>query len=396
MSRADVIVVGLGAVGSAATLHLARQGKRVLGFDSWSPPHPSGSSHGETRITRLAIGEGEEYSPLAIRSHELWREFEREAGVDLLVQCGGLIISNRVEAKESHGVPAFLDNTIAAARKFSIPHETLSAPDIRRRFPQFNVADHEAAYYEPSAGYLRVEACIEAQLKLARKHGAELHIDTPIKLFRPASGGVEVVTTAGDAYQAEQLLVCAGAWLPGLLKLDPPFHDLFKVTRQVMHWPEAPEPQERFMPPAFPVFIWEPAGRPQPIYGFPQIIRGGGVKMATEGKDVVDPDRVERDEPQARIEAAFQEYFGPCFPDLGPTLKTKTCFYTEVEGGRFVIDRHPGNDRVLFASACSGHGFKHSAALGEALAQILAGGNSKIDLSSFSLASLMARRRKAN
>jgi sarcosine oxidase len=394
MSRADVIVVGLGAVGSATTLHLAKQGKRVLGFDTWSPPHSNGSSHGETRITRLAIGEGAEYSPLAIRSHELWREFERDAGVDLLVQCGGLIISNRVEGKESHGVPAFLDNTIAAARKYKIPHEVLSAADIRKRFPQFNVADHEAAYYEPSAGYLCVETCVETQLKLAQKHGAELNTDTPIKLFRPVSGGVEVVTAAGDAYQAEQLLVCAGAWLPGLLKLDPPYHDLFKVTRQVMHWPQAPEPQERFMPPAFPVFIWEPAGRPQPIYGFPQISRGGGVKMATEGKDYVDPDRVERHEPQARIEAAFQEYFGPCFPDLERTQKTKTCFYTEVEGGRFVIDRHPGNDRVLFASACSGHGFKHSAALGEALAQILAGGSSKIDLGPFSVASLMARRNR--
>ena len=252
MSRADVIVVGVVAVGSAATLHLAREGKRVLGFDACQPARTNGSSHGDTRITRLAIGEGEHYTPLVIRSHELWREFEREAGVDLLVQCGGLIISNRVEAKESHGVPAFLDNTIGAARKYNIPHETLSAPDIRKRFPQFNVADHEAAYYEPSAGYLRVEACVEAQLKLAQKQGAELNTDTPIKLFRPASGGVEVVTAAGDAYQAEQLLVCAGAWLPGLLKLDPPHHDLFKVTRQVMHWPEAPEPQERFMPPTFP------------------------------------------------------------------------------------------------------------------------------------------------
>ena len=396
MSRADVIVVGLGAVGSAATLHLARQGKRVRGFDTWSPPHSNGSSHGQTRITRLAIGEGEEYSPLAIRSHELWAEIEREAGVDLLVQCGGLIISNRSEAKESHGVAGFLDNTIRAARKYNIKHECLSAPDIRRRFPQFNVADHEAAYYEPSAGYLHVEACIEAQLKLAReKHGAELHTNTPIKTFRPVSGGVEVIAASGQAHQAEQVLVCAGAWLPGLLKLDPPCHDLFKVTRQVMHWLDAPEPQERFAPPAFPIFIWEPAGRPQPIYGFPLISRGAGVKMATEGKDVVDPDHVERDEPQARIEAAYRDYFGPCFPELGRCLKTKTCFYTEVEGGRFVIDRHPGNDRVLFASACSGHGFKHSAALGEALAQTLTGGRSTIDLEPFSLARLMARRRKA-
>ena len=315
MSRADVIVVGLGAVGSAATLHLARQGKRVVGFDTWSPPHSNGSSHGETRITRLAIGEGEEYSPLAIRSHELWREFEREAGVDLLVQCGGLIISNRVEAKESHGVPAFLDNTIRAARKYNIPHETLSA----RRHPQALPAIQRR---RPRGRLLRAVGRLPARRGLHRgatEAGAEAaapscNTDTPIKLFRPASGGVEVVTAAGEAYQAEQLLVCAGAWLPGLLKLDPPYHDLFKVTRQVMHWPEAPEPQERFMPPAFPVFIWEPAGRPQPIYGFPQISRGGGVKMATEGKDYVDPDRVERDEPQARIEAAYPGVFRAVLP----------------------------------------------------------------------------------
>ena len=396
MHRVDVVVVGLGAVGSAATYHLAKQGRRVCGFDSYHPPHSNGSSHGETRITRLAIGEGEEYTPLAMRSHELWTEIHRETGVDLLVACGGLIISNRSEAKQSHGVSGFLDNTVRAAQKYKIPHEQLSAADIRSRFPQFRVADHEEGYFEPSAGYLHVEACIEAQLKLAKdRYGAELHTDTPIATYRAGRDGVEVVTASGETYHADQLFVSAGAWLPKLVKLDPPYNDLFRVTRQVMHWFDVPAPRERFAPPAFPVFIWEPAGKAQPIYGFPltSLDASSGVKIATEGKDVVDPDSVDRTEPKARIDATFQEYFGHCFPDFLPRcLKTRVCFYTEVEGGRFVIDRVPGNDRVLFASACSGHGFKHSAALGEALAQTLVAGHSEIDLSPFTLASLLARR----
>ena len=300
MHRVDVVVVGLGAVGSAATYHLAKQGRRVCGFDSYHPPHSNGSSHGETRITRLAIGEGEEYTPLAMRSHELWTEIHRETGVDLLVACGGLIISNRSEAKQSHGVSGFLDNTVRAAQKYKIPHEQLSAADIRSRFPQFRVADHEEGYFEPSAGYLHVEACIEAQLKLAKdRYGAELHTDTPIATYRAGRDGVEVVTASGETYHADQLFVSAGAWLPKLVKLDPPYNDLFRVTRQVMHWFDVPAPRERFAPPAFPVFIWEPAGKAQPIYGFPltSLDASSGVKIATEGKDVVDPDSVDRTEP---------------------------------------------------------------------------------------------------
>jgi sarcosine oxidase len=289
-----------------------------------------------------------------------------------------------------------LDNTLRAAQTYKIPHERLSATDIRRRFPQFRVADHEEGYFEPSAGYLHVEACIETQLELAKdRYGAELHTDTPIERYRAVSDGIEVITTSGETYQADQLLVSAGAWLPKLVKLDPPYNDLFRVTRQVMHWFDVPAPRQRFAPPAFPVFIWEPAGKAQPISGFPltSLDASSGVKIATEGKDVVDPDSVDRTESQARIDATFQEYFGHCFPDLLPRcLNTRVCLYTEVEGGRFVIDRVPGNDRVLFASACSGHGFKHSPALGEALAQTLVAGRSEIDLSPFSLARLIARR----
>jgi sarcosine oxidase len=392
MRRADVMIIGLGAVGSAAAYHLAKQGKQVRGFDSFAPPHRMGSSHGETRITRLAIGEGAEYSPLAMRSHQLWRDMERQTGATLLVNCGGLIISNETDVRLNHGISNFLGNTFEAARRHGIAHQRLSSAEMRERFPQFNVEDHEIGYYEPSAGYLHVEACIEAQLALARDtHGAELHPNTPAASFRSTADGVEVITAAGHAHVADQLLVSAGAWLPRLLASHLPRQDLFTVTRQVMHWFEVRSHRERFSNPSFPIFIWEPPRQQQPIYGFPpaNCDPAAGMKIATEVKDVVDPDAVDRHEPPERIASTFREHIAPWFPDLGPrSIKTAVCLYTEVKGGRFVVDRLPAMGRVLFASACSGHGFKHSAALGEALAQLLTTGRSAVDLSCFSLARL--------
>src|ERR1700674_1915137 len=124
-------------MGSAAVYHLARLGRSVLGIDQFSPPHALGSSHGDTRITRLAIGEGEQYTPLALRSHQLWRELERETGMKLLTTCGGLIISSSAKTSRTH-VENFFDNTLAAARKYAIAHEVLDATELRWRFPRFN------------------------------------------------------------------------------------------------------------------------------------------------------------------------------------------------------------------------------------------------------------------
>src|SRR5258708_30422448 len=171
MAKYEVLVLGLGAMGSAAAFQLARRGRKVLGIDRFAPPHSLGSSHGETRITRLAIGEGEHYTPLVLRSHELWREIEKEAGADLLTITGGLIISSIARTAMLH-VDQFFSNTVAAAEKYRIPHQILPAQEIRTRFPQFQVRDDEIGYYEPSAGFLRPEACVEAQLRLGRKYGA--------------------------------------------------------------------------------------------------------------------------------------------------------------------------------------------------------------------------------
>jgi sarcosine oxidase len=164
----DTIVLGLGAMGSAATYQLAKRGNKVLGIDQYSPPHIYGSSHGDTRITRQAIGEGEEYVPLVLRSYELFRDIEKETGRKLLVETGGLIISSSNKTSYCH-VENFFENTVQAAKKYNIKHELLTAEQIRERFPVFNVSDNEEGYYEPSAGYLRVEECIAAQLELAKK-----------------------------------------------------------------------------------------------------------------------------------------------------------------------------------------------------------------------------------
>lgn len=378
----DAIVLGLGAMGSATLYQLARRGVRALGIDRYSPPHALGSSHGDTRITRLAIGEGEEYTPLALRSHEIWREIERDTGRDLLTTTGGLVVSGAGPRATCH-VPGFFQNTLAAARRHGIGHDLLDAREIRRRFPQFAVSDDEVGYFEHEAGFLRPEACIAAQLALGERCGATVHRGETVLDFGEAEGGVRVATDRGE-YRAGRLVVTAGPWLPGLP--GGAWAGRFTVRRQVLYWFRGKGPAAEFAPGRFPVFIWELAGQAQPIYGFPAVDGpGGGVKIATEQhEEATTPETVRREVEPAEVIAMFRQKVAPCFPGLsGECVKAVTCLYTMTADSRFVIEPHPQMPSVIVASPCSGHGFKHSAALGEALAQVVADGGSRIDLSGF-------------
>jgi sarcosine oxidase len=381
MDKYDIVVLGLGAMGSAAAFQLAKRGRNVLGLDQFAPPHRLGSSHGETRITRLAIGEGEHYTPLVMRSHELWREIEQETGADLLTVTGGLIISSTARTARLH-VDQFFSNTVVAAEKYRIPHQILSAQDIRRRFPPFHVRDDEIGYYEPSAGFLRPEACIGAQLQFARKYGAAIHTNEKVLGFE-ASADEVTVTTDLRTYTAATLIISAGAWLPGLLgdKYAAPF----KVLRQLLFWFDVKGPITPFLPPDCPIFIWELQGPRQAIYGFPAIDgTEGGVKVATQQYErTTTPDTVDRDV-SAEEAAAMHAYVAPYLPDLSSRcIKAVSCLYTVTPDAEFVIDFHPESKRVIVASPCSGHGFKHSAAIGEALAELAVHGKSHFDLSAF-------------
>ena len=384
MKNYESIVVGLGAMGSAAVYHLARRGSRVLGIDRYSPPHAQGSSHGDTRITRLAIGEGAQYTPLAMRSHVLWRDLERESGSSLLTTVGGLIISSHAKSSITH-VEGFFANTVAAARQFGIAHEILDARQIRRRFPQFNVADDETGYFEPSAGFLRPEECIRAHLRMAQARGADIHRDELVSGFDVSQGSV-TVTTSREKYSAGRLIVAAGAWLPGLV--DERIAKHFTIHRQTMCWFDVQNSATLFDPERFPVFIWELQGRKQGIYGFPAIDGPhGGIKVSSEQfATATNADAAQRTVSEAEAAGMHAEFIAPFLPAVGSTcLKSSACLYTVTPDFGFVIDTHPDSDRVLIASPCSGHGFKHSPAIGEALAELVIDGATRVDLAAFRL-----------
>ena len=384
MRRFPTIVLGLGAMGSAAVHHLARKGHRVLGIDQHSPPHAFGSTHGETRVTRLAIGEGAQYTPLALRSHQLWREIERATGARLLTTNGGLIISSGARTSHCH-VYDFYANTLAAARKYGIVHELLDAGEIRRRFPHFKVADDERGYLEREAGFLRPEECVRAQLMLAQRDGAEIRCGEKV-LGYDVSDREVTLTTDRERYAADKLILAVGAWLPAML--GERLAHCFKVYRQSLFWFDIEGPATAFLPQNAPTFIWELQGRTQGIYGFPAVDGPhGGVKIATESfESTTTPEQASRSVAEDEAMVMYDEYVAPYVSGLSRRcLKALTCLYTVTPDFGFVIDRHPESERVLIVSPCSGHGFKHSAAIGEALSEIVLDGESRIDLQAFSL-----------
>ena len=377
----DAIVLGLGAFGSAAAYQLAKRGARVLGIDRLAPPHDLGSTHGDTRITRLANGENPLFTGFVRRSHEIWRGIERETGESLLTQCGGLIISGA--SKASVHVAGFFQNTLANARANNVAHERLSAGDIRRRFPQFRVRDDETGYFEPEMGFVRPEACVRAHLGLAQAHGAELRLGEQVLEFLPSEDGVEVRTDRG-AYRADTAILALGAWLP---EVCPQLKPLLKIYRQTLFWFDIEGDEVPYEPGRFPIFIWELPDRAEGIYGFPVIEPGGGLKVATEQYvEATTPRTVRRDVLPQEI-AAMHRLIAPFLPQVSARcLKAVTCLYTVTPDSQFIIDRLPGAERVIVASPCSGHGFKHSPAIGEALADLALGGSSRLDLTPFRLA----------
>ena len=382
----DVAVLGLGAMGSAAAFQLAKRGNRVLGFDQFSPPHSLGSSHGATRVTRQAIGEGEHFVPLVLRSYELWPEIEKASGQQLLWKTGGLIMASEGSAGSLHGSNKFLDQTIGAARKFGIDHELFDTRQIRSRFPQFQLVGDERGYYEPAMGFLRPELCVESQLALAERSGTEVHRHEKVLEFTPTDKGVTIQTSARK-YEVGQIVVSAGAWVASLL---PELARWFKVERQILVWFDARDSIDSYLPDRFPVFIWEFGQHPMNfIYGFPAVDgRHGGVKVASEQRDLeTTPDAVDRNVTQDEIDEVYRRYVSTRLPGLSDKcVNAVVCLYTTLPDFGFFIDCHPKHSNVVVVSPCSGHGFKHSAAIGEAVAELLVHGRSKLDLSAFRIA----------
>jgi sarcosine oxidase len=384
----DVIVVGLGAMGSAALYHLAARGRRVLGIDQFTSPHDHGSSHGDTRIIRQALGEGDAYMPLVLRAYELWRGLEQASGRDLLVTTGGLTISAGTGAATHHAGEGFLDRKIAFAKAYGIIHRVLDAKEITTEFPQFVLSGTERGYYEEGTGLLRARDCVAAHLALAEHLGAHLRQNERVIAIEPAASGdrVTVHTTVG-VYEAGRAILAAGPWLSTLL--DDDLGHNFRVYRQLQCWFDAGDAAPQFATGSFPVFSWEFAdGSDRFLYGAPAVDGpGGGVKVATE--QFIETTPVEESTtPVTAAESAalYQDYVAGHLPGLTPRcVRTIAGPYTVTPDFQFVIDAHPRHPQLFLASPCSGHGFKHSAAIGELLAQLTTDGSCAIDISAFGL-----------
>jgi sarcosine oxidase len=383
VSTPDVIVVGLGAAGAATLYQLARRGVHALGIDSHSPPHALGSTHGDTRITREAIGEGEYYTPLVRRSHVIWREIEADTGADLLTQCGGLIIEAPGAGAAGHHRREFLSRTIACAARYGIPHELLTAAEVGIRFPQFRLDGDESAYYEPGAGFVRPERCVDAELILAERLGAEIRRDERV-LALDSRDGVVRVQTDRAVYEAPRVVLAVGAWIQDFV--EPRDRALFTVYRQVLSWFALQPGAVDHSPAVMPVFIWG-LGDGDAFYGFPAVDGADDIKVATEQLD--NPTTAAEstlDVEGSESHAMYAAMVGPHMPAVTERcVRAVRCLYTVTPDADFVVDEHPDIPGVLLVSPCSGHGFKHSAGLGEAIAQRITTGTSDADLSPFRL-----------
>lgn len=383
---ADVVVIGLGAVGSATLYRLAQAGAKVVGIDRYRPPHTMGSSHGESRITRLAVGEGADYAPLVRRSHAIWRELERETGETLMLQTGGLVMGPASGAANHHGKDDFVRRTIRVARESGVAVEALDAAEIASRFPQFRLEGDEIGCYEPTAGLLFPERCIDVQLRLAARHGATMHLGERVLDIRTIPGGVQI-NTDGRVLQAGRVVLAAGPWLPALA--GPGLATVVRVYRQTLHWFAADE--ATFAPDRFPVFIWMHGEQEEDyFYGFPSLPGSGAVKVASERYgDPADPDTIDRDVGPAEAASIYSRHVsGRLRGVTGNVVRSAACLYTVTPDSGFILDVLPEHPDVIAASACSGHGFKHSAAVGERLAaQAL--GNPSLQPSGFSFGRLI-------
>jgi sarcosine oxidase len=372
----DVIVLGLGAMGSAAACHLARRGARVLGLDRFAPPHPNGSSSGRSRIIREAYFEHPAYVPMVQRAYELWEALERDSGRRLMLRTGGLMI----------GPPegTLVTGALLSARTHGLQHELMNAGELKRRYPELRPDAEAVAVWEPRAGVLFPEDCVAAHLEQAARAGARLEPNEPALSWSAGAEGVEVRTAKGR-HAAGKLVIACGAWSTGLL---PELGLPLVAQRQVQLWfdplqgglPGHPGP---FAPDRFPVFIWEdePA---RFIYGFPEL--GDGVKVARHHEgDEVDPDQVRREVGEEDVQP-IRRVLKRLIPGANGRLRgSAVCLYTNTPDSHFVLGFHPGHARVLISSPCSGHGFKFASALGETQADLLLGVAPRFDLGLFRL-----------
>ncbi len=373
----DVVVAGLGAMGSAAVYHLAKRGKRVAGFDRFHPPHTHGSSHGYARVIREAYASGPAYVNLVRRAYALWEMLEDESGTELVKTYGHLSMRPPGGA-ERHGV-------LESARAYNIPVERVSAEDVRRRYPMFRVEGGWEGVYEPRAGAVFPEACIDAHLSRAEAAGAELNFDCPVLDWSPDGRGVRVRLQSG-VISAGRLVVCAGAWVSRLVAdLALPVD----IERMTLFFFQPLRNPGMFAPGRCPNNSWV-CENGVSFYCQPDFGRGFKAAMHC-GRAGADPETLVRTT-TAEDEAEIRPLVERFIPDAaGPATESHVCMYTNLPDSRWLVDYHPEFEQVIIASPCSGHGFKFSSAIGEIVANMCMGEAYEADRGMFGISPLLAR-----
>jgi len=368
----DAIVAGVGGMGSATVFELAARGRKVLGLEQFDIPHTLGSSHGHSRIIRLAYAEHPGYVPLLRRAYARWRALEDATGERLLVITGGIDAG----AEDT----ATVQGSLVSCALHDLPHERLDAAALAQRFPGYRLPEPMIGVYQPDAGMLDPERCVTAYVAAARKLGAEIHTRERVSQWHAEEDGVQVQTDKGT-YHARRLIVTAGPWARGLV---PALNELAVPERQVVLWTEPIVP-DHFSAATFPVFnMAAPEGR---YYGYPAH-DAHGFKIGRyhhRSERVDDPDRMDRAchaEDEAVLRVALRRYF----PDAdGPTLAMQACIFTNSPDEHFILDVLPDTPRVAIAAGFSGHGFKFCSVVGEILADLALDGGTRHDVPMFRL-----------
>ena len=368
----DVIVAGVGAMGSAACWHLAQRGLRVLGLERFDLGHGMGSSHGLSRIIRLAYFEGSHYVPIVKRAHELWARTGEEAGLKLLHVTGSLDLAPIGAGPVESSLQSCLDH--------GLEHEQLDRAEISRRFPAFQLPEGHVGLWQPGGGFVASEKAIYAHVGLAQSRGADIRTNEPMLDWAPTADGGVTVRTERGSYSAGRLVITSGGWISDAV---PALARQLHTVKQAIGWFTTRRP-ELFREGAFPVFIL--TAEEGSFYGFPLYehpgFKIGGPHFAREPIDPREPDRT----PSPRQVALIQDCLKRYLPDAaGAPLTLKGCVYTVSPDEDFIIDSVPGVPQAVFASCCSGHGFKFASAIGEILADRATDTPSPFDLSPFSL-----------
>jgi sarcosine oxidase len=363
MSAWDVIVVGLGAMGSAALYELSRRGLRALGVEAFEPGHRLGSHHGESRVIRLAYFEHPSYVPLLRRAYTLWSELEHESGRDLLTLTGGLMLG-RPDSELVSGARK-------SAELHGLEYELLTPEEVRYRYPAFTPPADEVALWEPQSGYLRPERCIATFVDLAQRHGAETRYSEPVRSWSADADGVELRTEA-ETLRAQSVVFACGARMSGVLGDSiPPV----AAERAVLFWLQPFQP-ELFV--NMPIYLWDtPEG--ETFYGFPHVeLPGAKVAMHHTG-EFCDPEAVDRTV-NSHDEARLRNAIADRLPALnGRVLDSTVCLYENSPDQHFMIDRLPDRPNVVYAAGFSGHGFKFASVVGEILADYVTKGSATAD-----------------